>query len=541
MMSHGCFRLVFGLFLTLSVGFLPAFAESPAKAQSAAKPGQSTADHSKFEELKNPFASGEEVTEACLKCHTEAAKQVHKSVHWTWEYQHPKTGQRLGKKTVVNSFCGSITANEPRCTSCHVGFGWKDASFDFTSERNVDCMACHDTTGTYLKFPTDAGHPPYQDKELAGKTIKAVDLNKVAQNVGKTSRQTCGACHFSGGGGDAVKHGDLDTSLGKPDKALDVHMDTAGLNFSCATCHTFIEHQHAGSRYEMVAKDTTGVAIPGRKDTRATCESCHDLHPHQGGVNNKLNDHVEKIACETCHIPSYARGGIATKMWWDWSTAGKRDAAGKPIKVKEGNLVVYDGMKGDFRLSENVEPEYFWFDGTIRYTLADDRIDPREVVEINQLRGGPTIANSRIWPFKVMRGKQPYDTVNNVLLVAHLFGKSENAYWRSYDWDKALVSGMAEAKRIGQTQVEYSGKFDFVETKMYWPITHMVAPKEDALACAECHSKTGRLANLEGVYIPGRDANPWIDRIGWLAVLAALAGVMIHGLLRLIASGRSKT
>ena len=98
---------------------------------------------------------------------------------------------------------------------------------------------------------------------------------------------------------------------------------------------------------------------------------------------------------------------------------------------------------------------------------------------------------------------------------------------------------MAEAKAVGQTEMDFSGKFDFVETRMYWPLTHMVAPKEDALACNECHSKDGRLAKLTGFYMPGRDANPWIDRIGWLLVLATLAGVLLHGLMRLIV-GRKK-
>jgi len=246
-------------------------------ASSAAPPKESTADHSKFEELRGPFASGPEVTAACLGCHTEAAKQVQGSIHWTWELNNPDTGQRLGKKHLVNSYCVALTSNYPRCTSCHVGYGWKDGSFDFTAEHNVDCLVCHDTTGTYKKFPTGAGHPAYQDTEFGGKPVKAVDLPLVAQQVGKTSRATCGACHFSGGGGDAVKHGDMDTSLGKPNKALDVHMASDGLNYSCSTCHTFINHQSTGSRYQVTAKDQTGVAVPGVKATYGTCESCHEL------------------------------------------------------------------------------------------------------------------------------------------------------------------------------------------------------------------------------------------------------------------------
>jgi cytochrome c2 len=36
----------------------------------------STTDHSKLESLMRDFASGPEVTAACLSCHTEAGEQV---------------------------------------------------------------------------------------------------------------------------------------------------------------------------------------------------------------------------------------------------------------------------------------------------------------------------------------------------------------------------------------------------------------------------------------------------------------------------------
>ena len=281
-----------------------AAAPSATGAESAAGSGKqsgksSTADHSKFEELQRPFESGPAVTEACLVCHTEAAKQVNDSIHWTWEYAHPESGQLLGKKHVVNNYCGSITTNYARCTSCHVGYGWKDETFDFASEANVDCLACHDTTGEYVKFPTAAGHPPYQDTKFMGKTIEAPDLAKVAQHVGKTSRETCGNCHFTGGGGNGVKHGDLDKSLNNPGHTLDVHMDKDGLNFTCATCHEFVDHDQKGSRYLVKAKSTTGVDVPGRESARPACESCHGLAPHPRDVDNKLNDPVDRLACQT--------------------------------------------------------------------------------------------------------------------------------------------------------------------------------------------------------------------------------------------------
>lgn len=100
------------------------------------------------------------MNDACLSCHTEAGKQVHESIHWTWQFDYPETGQALGKRHVINAFCGNLATNEPRCTFCHAGYGWEETeAFDFASERNVDCLACHDTTGTYVKWEDAAGHP----------------------------------------------------------------------------------------------------------------------------------------------------------------------------------------------------------------------------------------------------------------------------------------------------------------------------------------------------------------------------------------------
>jgi hypothetical protein len=127
------------------VSLLALVLATPAPAAPASR--SSTADHSKFEELKVKFESGPEVTRACLSCHTDAARQIHKTKHWRWEYDNPVTGQRLGKRHVVNNFCIAATPNIAACTKCHIGYGWKDDSFDFAAEENVDCLVCHDTTG----------------------------------------------------------------------------------------------------------------------------------------------------------------------------------------------------------------------------------------------------------------------------------------------------------------------------------------------------------------------------------------------------------
>jgi hypothetical protein len=39
--------------------------------------------------------------------------------------------------------------------------------------------------------------------------------------------------------------------------------------------------------------------------------------------------------------------------------------------------------------------------------------------------------------------------------------------------------------------------------------------------------------------MPGRDANKWLDLIGWLAVLGTLVGVIGHGALRIYMSRKA--
>jgi hypothetical protein len=217
-------RFVVAAALALVAAAATTAATAAASATVSGMGGRSTADHAKFEELKGPFPNGEAVTQACLGCHTEAAQQVMATRHWTWEATHPTTGQQLGKKTMINGFCIGNRSNEGFCQSCHVGYGWKDGRFDFQAQTRVDCLVCHHAGG-YRKPPGLAGEVPAPRIELppgSGQFVGPIDLAKVAQGVGATSLATCGSCHFYGGGGDGVKHGDLDSSLTRAYRALDV-------------------------------------------------------------------------------------------------------------------------------------------------------------------------------------------------------------------------------------------------------------------------------------------------------------------------------
>lgn len=426
-------------------------------------------DHSEF--IDGPFNSPQEVTETCLMCHEGIDQDIMKTRHWTWlgkEYTD-KDGlkARRGKLNTINNFCVAVPSNWGRCTSCHIGFGWTDDSFDHSDPNNIDCLVCHDQTGTYKKTPTAAGMPD-----------PSVDLVKVAQSVGRTTISNCAVCHFNGGGGTGVKHGDMDESMLRPTPDLDVHMGS--LDFTCSTCHAGENHKIRGASHGSLASGQNHIA----------CINCHDPRPHESKV---LNNHFKSVACETCHIPTFARKE-PTKTWWDWSTAGQDRA----VKKDEFGMPLYDKKKGDFVWSKNVVPEYRWHNGQADYYGFGDLIDPSGQVELNVLTGSIDDPEAKITPFKVMRGKQIYDSKNDYLIVPKLFG--DGGYWKTFSWDQAARLGMESV------DLAYSGEYGFVETAMYWPINHMVAPAEDALKCTACHYKKDKgLLNWEAL---GYDGDP---------------------------------
>src|SRR3989304_7167917 len=102
-------------------------------------PAPAAQDHSKV--INGPFKTGPEVTKACLQCHESHARDFMKTVHWTWSAVQEKPGKgkvNLGKKNAINNFCIALPSNNPRCTSCHAGYGWKDNDFDFSKSENID-------------------------------------------------------------------------------------------------------------------------------------------------------------------------------------------------------------------------------------------------------------------------------------------------------------------------------------------------------------------------------------------------------------------
>jgi len=421
--------------------------------------------------IKGPFTTPESVTKKCLECHAQAAVDIMKTQHWNWQEMQVVNGknQLYGKKKAMTNFAITVDGNWPRCTGCHIGYGWADASFNFQDKTKVDCLICHDTTGTYSKAKMGAGMPRgfTETKERAA----AVDLLFVAQNVGKPSKKTCGNCHFGGCGDARVQHGDLDTSFAGPSIEIDVHMAADGQDFDCQKCHYPKEEHNIKGHYMMPSSDGT---------YQSGCVECHKSAPHKLKI---LNSHYEAVACQTCHIPTFSRQN-ATKTHWDWCTT--------ECKVTEWSSEKYGTSQavkgiGAFTWNKNVIPTYEWYNGKETVYLRGNKIDPDKVTLINQPEGSIKDRQAKIFPFREHGAKQIYDTQYNYLITPYISGKGELAFWKTYDWDSASKKGMAFSG------LAYSGKYGFTETRMFWRINHGVVKVEQALDCLSCHGSNGRM------------------------------------------------
>ena len=452
--------------------------------------------HARFMPLAGPFMTGPDVTSACLDCHQDEAEAVMNTPHWNWRGHTPNLvghegATDIGKQNLINNFCVSVPGNEKRCSQCHAGYGYEDQTFTFNDITKVDCLVCHaDPASGYAKAP-----------KTAGRVDPGVDLLLAAQSVGKSTRDNCGSCHFGAGGGDNVKKGDIGSALAKPTESTDVHM---GRGMTCSNCHVQDGHTILGQ----------GVHTPVTEG-RLACTDCHDQQPHTMSI---YNEHALDIACQTCHIPAFSRQQ-PTKMAWDWSSAGNRSRGNGGIETSElsdGTVVqTYNFMKGDFVWRKNVVPTYAWYDGRVEHMTLDSRYADGEGTVERPVTIARPVADkqsptAKIFPFKVMAGKQPAHLTERFLIAPKLFGPG--GFWpqipaaEDYSpeivrglWTTTLTTGARLAGQIASDAAIGDGDWGFVETQMYLGINHEVAPKSMALGQPPC----------EGCHF--NDSFPWTD------------------------------
>lgn len=426
-----------------------------------------------------------EGTATCLMCHESEGNEMLQTGHFKWAGKVANIagleGLEVGKKDLINNFCIATDSNEGRCTQCHAGYGYRDASYDFTNPLNVDCLVCHDQSGTYKK-----------GKKTAGLPDPGVDLQIVAASIRvgvEPTRKSCISCHSHAGGGDNVKHGDLSSDLAATTREYDVHMGSDGGDLSCVACHSANHDPVTGEVNHGIA----GMSLYSvNEGEMKQCKDCHGkrdrIHAGSSVEPMFMEGWHDNLACQVCHIPAIARA-ISTKVEWYWSDAGQNV---EPIPVDPvTGRETYSKLKGTFVWKYDVRPTLRYANGMWNRPVVglSDTYDSVPI-DLGSPQGNYADGKSMIYPFKMMKGDQPVDPVTKTLIVPHLFGTAggPNPYWGKFDWSLALLDG---ASYTGQN---FSGEHKFEPTTMLLSVNHEIAPAEEALGfdsnCGDCHSSS---------------------------------------------------
>ena len=329
-----------------------------------------------------------------------------------------------------------------------------------------------------------------------------------AQTVHRTTRQSCLNCHGGAAGADGAKRGDLSSALANPPVALDMHMSAAagGANLTCASCHNVngtdgkSSHRVRGRGLDLRANDTAA---------RFTCESsgCHTATPH-GAVTNgaALNRHTAKVACQTCHIPTFAKvvagAGVATEMLRDWA---------KPVVTQSACNGRGGWLPEDVKAS-NVRPTYKWFDGTSRVSYVGETLTgmPTQALSaanatalgfatgtaaytLGSPNGAINVTAAKIYPMKEHYGKLARNTTTNQLVPQSTF-----EFFRTGSFCRAVAVGLGQnpdvACAAGQAAPLPSPAVA-VPVHTFQTINHGVEVKANSLGaanqCGSCHTSLG--------------------------------------------------
>ncbi|OSM01727.1 nitrite reductase [Magnetofaba australis] len=210
------------------------------------------------------------------------------------------------------------------CGQCHIGGNYHPATEKMMpvgdvpeeAKQGIDCLICHaDRYDMNERYVVKDAHGMRwnQDRSLAA-----------AVTVGMPSQRNCLFCHQHNMGGDTEQVNDTRASLknlGKVPRILhpgakrgtsfqpahDVH-SAAGL--ICTDCHQPEGHKipRGVKGVDLVANDLPGKVVE--------CENCHTNAPHLESLDRAiLNGHVNRLACETCHMTKLRDDNIVLRDW----------------------------------------------------------------------------------------------------------------------------------------------------------------------------------------------------------------------------------
>ena len=247
-------------------------------------------------------------------------------------------------------------------------------------------------------------------------------------------------------------------------------MSIAGADLNCLDCHTAQNHRIAGKGSDLRETDL---------DEEMACTTCHaEKASSTGHETADVNRHVSRVACQSCHIPTYAKNAAdtpateATETHRTWKTS---DASAPPYHPSSTR-------------ANNLTPKYrFWNRYSYNYVLGEAaQFDPETgAYPTSRPDGGVDDASpdNKLYPFKYKTAEQPMRTGTKELIAL-----DTNVFFRSADAQNRATL----AVKAGLRNMCYSEEdaFSWVKTDTFQLLNHQVSPASQALTCAACHGSS---------------------------------------------------
>ena len=419
---------------------------------------------------------------------TPTRAQVMKTSHWRVARRGGRRSRggparpASGRRTSSTTSASRRRATSKSCMKCHVGYGWADDVVRLREgrERRLPRLPrAHEHVREGDLRPPDAGDEPPRRGALRGnaaaRELPRLPRVRRRRSGGEARRSRLVARAPARGGG-------------RPHRPPRVPLRRLPHGEGARDPRPRLLRQRRGLARRRLRRLPHAPRAPGRADQRP---------PRRRSPARPATSRPSPGRCPR------RRSGTGARR----ATRTRKDDPHHYLKIK-----------GEFTYEQDAVPEYRWFNGTVgRYLLGDKIDDPEKPTVLNPPLGGIEDGKARIWPFKVHRAKQPYDAGNRYLFPPVTGGK--DGYWTNFDWDQAFRLG-AKASNIA-----YSGRYGFARTEMYWPLSHMVAPKEKAL-CVHRLPRRAVAPRLEGARLRGRshqDRRPSMSRPTLLLLVAVAA------------------
>jgi hypothetical protein len=200
-----------------------------------------------------------------------------------------------------------------------------------------------------------------------------------------------------------------------------------------------------------------------------------------GHATADIDRHVARVACQSCHIPTYAKNADdtaateATETYRSWRSSDASAPPYHPTSIKANDLVpryrFWNRYSTNYRLGEVAQ-----FD-----TAANAYPTSRPDGSVDD-----TSPDNKLYPFKYKTAEQPLMSSSGKLIAL-----DTAVYFTTANAEAAIRAGLAN---MGYSENE---AYSWVTTDTFQVLNHQVSPAVQALDCTACHETTTRM-DLQG-------------------------------------------